>query len=100
MQCQAEHAAQSVKGAAGATTGAAADAAGAAADSAQLQQHRATDAVQGVSLEFRCCCIRNDRAQYSSSSNSVGCGAQAADQVAHTAGGAATAVKDTVTGGN
>jgi len=99
VQCLAEHAAQSVKGAAGATTGAAADAAGAAADSAQLQQHRATDAVQGVSLEFRCCCIRNDRAQYSSS-NSVGCGAQAADQVAHTAGGAAAAVKDTVTGGN
>jgi hypothetical protein len=48
VQCQAEHAAQSVKDAAGATAGAAADAAGAAADSAQLQQHRAADAVQEV----------------------------------------------------
>ena len=47
-QCQAEHAAQSVKDAAGATTAATADAAGAAADTAQLQQHRAADAVQEV----------------------------------------------------
>lgn len=44
-QCQAEHAAQSVKDAAG---GAAADATGAAADSAQQQQHRAADTVQQV----------------------------------------------------
>lgn len=55
VQGQAEHAAQSVKDAAGATagaaadtTGAAADTAGAAADSAQLQQHRAAGAVQEV----------------------------------------------------
>jgi hypothetical protein len=75
VQCKAEHAAQSVKNAAGGAaadaTGAAANTTGAAAGSAQQQEHRAAGTFQ-----------------------------QAAEQGAQMGQGAVAAVKDAVTGGH
>lgn len=89
VQCQAEHAVQSVKDAAESAV----DHAGAAADSAQLQAHRAADAVQQVES-------RRPPESISLTPTNTIIHAQAGEQAAQMTQDAAAAVKDAATGGN